>query len=215
MPLPWLEWCCHGLRNVSEQWAFPKFSSAARALCGLTQDSLSRCQSLRLKFALQYLDGSLALGHLKMTLLRGPPGPHCRSISSYALRRPEVARWGPSMTQLPCQVMDGGWWGFDVLICFDMFWYWNSFWNSELMTSHCTGLDFDWSCPSHLSDLTILTWLDLWFQGCRFGLPITQGISVCCLCSAQGTPGYTLAPASTSCNHVVRQLTQTDKQRGI
>ena len=47
-------------------------------------------------------------------------GPHCRSISSYALRRPEVARWGPSMTQLPCQVMDGGWWGFDVLICFDI-----------------------------------------------------------------------------------------------
>lgn len=66
-------------------------------------------------------------------------------------------------------------------------------WDSELMTSHFYIIALDWIvilfCPLDLSDLT---WLDPWFQGCRFGLPITQGISVCFLCSAQGTPWHLL-----------------------
>ena len=105
-------------------------------------------------------------------------------LQKHFVVRPAAAGSGSLGTQHDPATLSGDGWWMVRLWCFDMFWYWNSFWNSELMTSHCTGLDFDWFCPSHCD----LTWLDFWFQGCRFGLPITQGISVCSLCSAQGTP---------------------------
>ena len=200
--MPWFKEC------EASQWGFPKFSSVQQepfaVWLKIPWVVASRCLS---NLHCNILVLLLRLVIWRWPLKKGTPRP---TLQKHFVVRPAAAGSGSLGTQHdPAWPLsgDGGWWGFDVLICFDMFWYWNSFWISELTTSHCTGF---WLILPFALEWLDMTWplisrLQVWSSDNAGNLSV---LFVQC-------SGYTLTPASTSCNHVVRQLTQTDKQRGI